>query len=46
MTLQNKSIIADPALAPEGHLKIDWVDAHMPVLNSRLRSGKNGLKCP
>lgn len=33
MTLQNKSIIADPALAPEGHLKIDWVDAHMPVLN-------------
>ncbi|MFM9331912.1 adenosylhomocysteinase [Paenibacillus mesotrionivorans] len=33
MTLQNQSIIADPALAPEGHLKIDWVDAHMPVLN-------------
>ena len=33
MTLQNKSIIADPARAREGHLKIDWVDAHMPVLN-------------
>lgn len=31
--LQN-SIIADPSLAPEGHLKIDWASAHMPVLNS------------
>ncbi|MDF2726071.1 MAG: S-adenosyl-L-homocysteine hydrolase, partial [Paenibacillus sp.] len=30
------SIIADPALAPDGHLKIDWVRAHMPVLN-RIR---------
>ncbi|GJM81337.1 hypothetical protein HMSSN139_38330 [Paenibacillus sp. HMSSN-139] len=30
--IQN-SIIADPKLAPEGHLKIDWVEAHMPVLN-------------
>ncbi|WP_229106436.1 adenosylhomocysteinase, partial [Paenibacillus sp. 1001270B_150601_E10] len=28
------SIIQDIALAPEGHLKIDWVKAHMPVLNS------------
>lgn len=28
------SIIHDIALAPEGHLKIDWVKAHMPVLNS------------
>lgn len=28
------SIIHDIALAPEGHLKIDWVRAHMPVLNS------------
>ncbi|EFM12809.1 adenosylhomocysteinase [Paenibacillus curdlanolyticus YK9] len=30
------SIVADMALAPEGHLKIDWVSAHMPVLN-RIR---------
>lgn len=30
------SIIADPALAKEGHLKIEWVKAHMPVLN-RIR---------
>lgn len=28
-----QSIITDLALAPEGHLKIDWADAHMPVLN-------------
>ncbi|NMO94787.1 adenosylhomocysteinase [Paenibacillus lemnae] len=27
------SVIKDLALAPEGHLKIDWVEAHMPVLN-------------
>ncbi|MEK3882519.1 adenosylhomocysteinase [Paenibacillus sp. PL2-23] len=27
------SIITDPSLAPEGHLKIDWASAHMPVLN-------------
>lgn len=27
------SIVTDLALAPEGHLKIDWVNAHMPVLN-------------
>ncbi|WP_028595831.1 adenosylhomocysteinase [Paenibacillus assamensis] len=33
--LQN-SIITDIQLAPEGHLKIDWVRAHMPVLN-RIR---------
>ncbi|GAV12241.1 adenosylhomocysteinase AhcY [Paenibacillus sp. NAIST15-1] len=32
----NKSIIRDIALAPEGHLKIEWVQAHMPVLN-RIR---------
>jgi adenosylhomocysteinase len=31
------SIIADPKLAPEGRLKIEWVQAHMPVLN-RIRS--------
>ncbi|MBW4839898.1 MAG: adenosylhomocysteinase [Paenibacillaceae bacterium] len=30
--IQN-SIITDLRLAPEGHLKIDWVEAHMPVLN-------------
>ncbi|GMK42971.1 MULTISPECIES: adenosylhomocysteinase [Paenibacillus] len=34
-TLEN-SIIRDIALAPEGHLKIDWASAHMPVLN-RIR---------
>ncbi|MFC4305631.1 adenosylhomocysteinase [Cohnella boryungensis] len=28
-----KSVITDPSLAPEGKLKIDWVQAHMPVLN-------------
>jgi adenosylhomocysteinase len=31
-----ESIIADRSLAPEGRLKIDWVKAHMPVLN-RIR---------
>ena len=31
-----KSIITDIRLAPEGHLKIDWAAAHMPVLN-RIR---------
>lgn len=30
------SVIQDIKLAPEGHLKIDWVEAHMPVLN-RIR---------
>lgn len=30
------SIVADMKLAPEGHLKIDWVEAHMPVLG-RIR---------
>jgi len=33
MNTKDKSIIANPAFAAEGHLKIDWVDAHMPVLN-------------
>lgn len=33
MAVKDQSIVADLALAPEGHLKIDWVDAHMPVLN-------------
>jgi len=31
-----KSIVRDLSLAPEGKLKIDWVQAHMPVLN-RIR---------
>ncbi len=29
-----ESIIKDPALAPEGHRKIDWVAQHAPVLNT------------
>lgn len=29
----NESIIADPQLASAGKLKIDWAQAHMPVLN-------------
>jgi adenosylhomocysteinase len=33
MSVKDQSIVADLSLAPEGHLKIDWVDAHMPVLN-------------
>ncbi|PYI54588.1 adenosylhomocysteinase [Paenibacillus flagellatus] len=33
---KQNSIIADPSLAKDGHLKIDWVRAHMPVLN-RIR---------
>jgi len=36
VSVQEKSIVADMSLAPEGHLKIDWVAAHMPVLN-RIR---------
>ncbi|MFD0715127.1 adenosylhomocysteinase [Paenibacillus sp. GCM10027626] len=36
MSSQTNSIVADMSLAPEGHLKIDWVKAHMPVLN-RIR---------
>ncbi|CAM2828270.1 adenosylhomocysteinase [Paenibacillus sediminis] len=34
-SLQN-SIVKDMRLASEGHLKIDWAEAHMPVL-SRIR---------
>lgn len=34
-SLQNSNI-TDISLAGEGHLKIDWVEAHMPVLN-RIR---------
>lgn len=36
MTTKTKSIVRDLSLAPEGKLKIDWVQAHMPVLN-RIR---------
>ncbi len=39
MTLPSleRSIVADMTLAPEGHRKIEWVSAHMPVLN-RIRA--------
>lgn len=33
MTTKQQSSITDIKLAPNGHLKIDWVKAHMPVLN-------------
>jgi adenosylhomocysteinase len=36
MNTSEKSLIADINLAHEGHLKIDWVKEHMPVLN-RIR---------
>ncbi|MCQ6558277.1 adenosylhomocysteinase [Paenibacillus mendelii] len=36
MSAKENSIVTDLALAPEGHLKIGWVAAHMPVLN-RIR---------
>jgi adenosylhomocysteinase len=36
MNTADKSIVTDMSLAPEGHLKIDWVKEHMPVLN-RIR---------
>ena len=29
-----ESVIKDPALAPEGHRKIEWVAQHSPVLNT------------
>jgi adenosylhomocysteinase len=32
-----ESIIKDPALAPEGHRKIDWAAQHSPVLNAISR---------
>jgi len=37
VNVQERSIVRDRSLAPEGHLKIDWVQAHMPVLN-RIRA--------
>lgn len=36
MNTVQESIVRDMALAPNGHLKIDWVKEHMPVLN-RIR---------
>ena len=44
-----ESIVKDPALAPEGRRKIDWVAQHAPVLNAifeeRLSDGSlNGRK--
>jgi len=33
-TALENSIIKDLALAPSGHLKIDWVAQHMPLLNT------------
>ena len=32
------SVIKDPSLAPEGHLKIDWAAQHSPVLNAIFRN--------
>jgi adenosylhomocysteinase len=38
-----ESIVKDPALAPEGHRKIDWAAEHSPVLNTvRERFLKDG----
>jgi adenosylhomocysteinase len=41
-----ESIVKDPALAPEGRRKIDWVAQHAPVLNAifeeRLSDGSLG----
>ena len=34
-----ESVIKNPALAPEGHRKIDWVAQHSPVLNT-ISEGK------
>ena len=33
-----ESVIKDPALAPEGHRKIDWVAQYSPVLNAISKS--------
>jgi adenosylhomocysteinase len=32
--MDSGSIVKDPALAPEGHKKIDWAARHSPVLNA------------
>jgi len=31
--MQRESVVRDPALAPDGHRKIDWAARHSPVLN-------------
>jgi adenosylhomocysteinase len=36
MNSVEKSIIADVNLAPQGRMKLDWANSHMPILN-RLR---------
>lgn len=36
MNTVSESIVKDMSLAHSGHLKIDWVKEHMPVLN-RIR---------
>ena len=36
--MNGDSIIKDPALAPEGHRKIDWAAQHSPVLNAVFRN--------
>lgn len=38
-----KSLIKDPALAPEGQLKLDWAKSHMPVLNLFAQENKKSL---
>ena len=35
--MTRESIVKDPALAPEGHRKIDWVAQHAPVLGAIFR---------
>src|ERR671929_133295 len=41
--METESIVRDPALAPDGHRKIDWAAEHSPVLNSvRDRYLKDG----
>src|ERR671932_2221943 len=36
--MARKSVIKDPALAPEGHRKINWVAQYSPVLNAISKS--------
>lgn len=36
--MMQDSVIKDPALAPEGHRKIDWAAQHSPVLNTIFRN--------
>jgi adenosylhomocysteinase len=32
--INNNSMIRDIKLAPQGKIKLDWVKAHMPLLNN------------